>query len=247
MPGFGGCRSVSNPFPAGQWRGDQSRAGCYAYKLTHEALENKGAFAASLSAMRRRIGNVPGPGRNRPKKWRIWLWAVLAGLAGVAAIALAVHFLPRMIYSRVGYLALEKEAGRLGEKDLALVRGVLGGQKARVVWSSSRSGNHEIYLMELPAGKLYQLTDHPHVDYFPRFSPDGKQIVFARSREKWVSERKPEPWDVYLLDLAGGKERRLAEWGNNPQWVDQNRISFLRGGKEVFVLDLATGKERRGV
>ena len=180
-----------------------------------------------------------------PKTRRTRLLIALAGLAGLMALALAVHFLPRLIYRQAGYLALDKEAGRLAPDALAPVREALGGQKARVAWSSSRSGNHEIYLMELPGGKLFQLTDHPHVDYFPRFSPEGQRIVFARSREKWVSERKPEPWDVYVLDLKSGKERRVAEWGSNPQWVDQNRISFLRGGKEVFVLDLRTGREKK--
>ena len=180
-----------------------------------------------------------------PKTRRSRLPLIMAALAGLAALVLAVHFLPRLVYRQVGHLALGKEAGRLEPGGLALVREILGGQKARVAWSSSRSGNHEIYLMDLPGGNLRQLTDHPHVDYFPRFSPDGEKIVFARSREKWVSERKADPWDVYLLDLSTGREKLLAEWGNNPQWVDPNRVSFLRGGREVFVLDLRTGREKK--
>ena len=72
-----------------------------------------------------RAGSGPGTRRS-------WLAPVLAGLAGLMLLALAIHFLPRLIYRQVGYLALGKQAGRLDANDLAAVRGLLGGQKARV-------------------------------------------------------------------------------------------------------------------
>ena len=60
----------------------------------------------------------------------------------------------------------------------------------RLVWSSNRGGNHDLYLADASTGSVRRLTRHPHVDYFSRFSPDGTQISFLRSRRSWVSFRE---------------------------------------------------------
>ncbi len=49
-----------------------------------------------------------------------------------------------------------------------------------VVWSSNRSGNHELYLLDLRARSVSQLTRHPNVDFFSRFSPDGRRVLFLQ-------------------------------------------------------------------
>ena len=170
-------------------------------------------------------------------------WLVAGGFFLAAAVAAGVHFVPRLIYMQWGHLALKPVKGGLDAARLRVINRTTGGLKARVVWSSSRSGNHEIYLLKLPSGRLFRLTNHPHVDFFPRFSPDGRFIVFARSQKKWVSERREDPWDTYLLELSTGKERLLARNANYPQWVDQGRVSFQRG-TQVVVKDLAGGSEQ---
>jgi hypothetical protein len=38
-----------------------------------------------------------------------------------------------------------------------------------VVWSSNRSGNHELYLLDLRGPTVRQLTHDPHVDFFPAY------------------------------------------------------------------------------
>ena len=70
-----------------------------------------------------------------------------------------------------------------------------------VVWSSNRFGNHDILKMDLPQRNITRLTTHPHTEYFPRISPDGRFIVFSRSQKPWVSQRNQELWDVILLDI----------------------------------------------
>jgi dipeptidyl aminopeptidase/acylaminoacyl peptidase len=45
-------------------------------------------------------------------------------------------------------------------------------------------------------------------DSTPRWSPDGRRIAFVRSIEK---DGKPQPGQVYLLDLDGGEARPLTE------------------------------------
>lgn len=114
-----------------------------------------------------------------------------------------------------------------------------------VVWSSNRAGNHEIFKMTLPDRKVTRLTRHPHTDYFARISPDGKSIVFSRSRKRQVSQRDQLPWDVILLDLESGRERVLARFGNTPTWsLDGRKVYFQRKVTQFVELDLKTGKER---
>jgi len=180
----------------------------------------------------------------RPERsfFRKALWAVLA-LAVVLCAAVLWHFGPRLFYRYFGYLALSPQKGEPSPEQRARLRRALAGLRAQVVWSSSRSGNHEIYLRELPSLKTRRLTNHPHVDFFPRFSPDGRRLVFNRSRRPWVSEREASGWDVYMLDLASGRERRVAQGGKFPQWLDDRFLSFMRG-PQVVVLELASGRER---
>jgi Tol biopolymer transport system component len=173
-----------------------------------------------------------------------WLIVALGGLAVLAT--LAAWYGPRLVYSRFGHLALEKvETGLTPQQEQAIRQGleVQGGFSGRVIWSSSRSGNHELYLLHLPQARLERLTHNDYVDYFPRFSPDGRRVVFARSTEPWVSERDYDRWDAYLLDLETRQERRLARHANFPQWVDAGRVSFMRAS-QVVVLELKSGEER---
>lgn len=165
-------------------------------------------------------------------------------LAIVAALAaLGIHFGPRILYAQFGYLALGAKTSKVPAEQIALIRKATDGLKARVAWSSSRTGNHEIYLMDLPSLEVRQLTDNGFVDFFPRFSPDGKQIVFARSQEPWVSERYYDPWDVYTMDLATGQERLAARNANFPVWAGERAIVFIRG-RVVMMKNLRTGRER---
>jgi Tol biopolymer transport system component len=97
-----------------------------------------------------------------------------------------------------------------------------------VVWSSNRFGNHDILKMNLADRSIHRLTEHPHAESFPRISPDGRKIIFARSRQPWVSLRNPIPWDVYLLDLESGSERLLAEFGNAPTWSTDGSLAYFQ-------------------
>lgn len=106
--------------------------------------------------------------------------------------------------------------------------------KGFMVWSSNRSGNHEIFKMSLPDRGITQLTGHPHVDYHPRISPDGKRIVFARSRKPGLSTRNQLDWDVMMLNLETGEERKLAEFGNFPTWSADGRKVYYQYRVEQF-------------
>ncbi len=112
-----------------------------------------------------------------------------------------------------------------------------------LVWSSNREGNHELYLVDLITGAERRLTEHPHVDFFSRFSPDGTQISFLRSQREWVSFREDESWDLYVMDADGSNERLLAPQAYHPTWVpDGSGLVFIRQN-HIIKYELATGTE----
>ena len=114
-----------------------------------------------------------------------------------------------------------------------------------VVWSSNRFGNHDILKMTLPDREVNPLTTHPHAEYFPRISPDGSKLVFARAQKPWVSQRNQELWDVHLLDLESGEERLLAKNANSPTWsIDGRKVYFQRKVVRLAEIDIETAKER---
>ena len=58
----------------------------------------------------------------------------------------------------------------------------------RVVFSSTRTGDTEIYVLTLANGECQQLTETPGRDAHPCFSPAGDRIAFQSPRaEKCVS------------------------------------------------------------
>ncbi len=156
---------------------------------------------------------------------------IVVGLA--VAAAAAVHFGPRLYYRVV---PPKKHGHPIGAQEAAAFAEGARRFRGRVVWSSNRAGNHEIYLLDLRgrAPVLERLTNDPHVDSFPRFSPDGSKILFNRSRETWVSDRNPEPWDVWIMDADGRHPRRIAALGFHASFAPDGRsVVFARAAQVV--------------
>jgi Tol biopolymer transport system component len=147
------------------------------------------------------------------------------------------RFLPPFVSRRsrlVGLTRPEREAvSVLGRK----IDGLL-------VWSSNRSGNHELYLIDLSDRSTRQLTHDPHVDFLPRFSPDGRRVLFLRSQRDWVSFRESGAWDVMVVDVDGTGEQRVVQGGYHPTWADHGEAALFERGQQLWRVDLATHEQR---
>src|SRR3712207_7477177 len=83
----------------------------------------------------------------------------------------------------VGVLAA---AGMLLLTMLALVEpagAAFPGKNGKIVFSTNRDGNYEIYTMNTDRSGLQRLTNHPRDDTDPAFSSDGSQIAFVSDRD----------------------------------------------------------------
>jgi hypothetical protein len=117
--------------------------------------------------------------------------------------------------------------------------------KGLVIWTSNRSGNHDLWQMSLPDRQVSPVTTHPHAEYHPRISPEGGRVVFARAQRAWVSQRNELDWDVVVRDLASGVEQVVATQANAPSWSGPDTVVFQAGGDAVVEHDLRDGTQRR--
>lgn len=190
----------------------------------------------------------------KPLHQRGWLIAA----SGLAMFALVLVLMLRMqsieeVVENIGNLP-ERVAARMGPAgqgevlppagpQLQAIRGLGERLSGHIIWSSNRDGNHEIYSINVATLEKQRLTDNPHVDFFARFSPHGRRIVFLRSRPEYVSVREALDWDVWLMNADGSNQRRLAERGFYPRWsADGNAVIFGRG-QHVVRVDVASGQE----
>ncbi len=128
---------------------------------------------------------------------------------------------------------------RKEQKALEAIKGTLDG---KIVWSSSRvNSTHDIWIMNADGTDKKALTNGPNVDWFSRFSPDGRKVLFTRSKMGWVGEmdaKYNDKWDIWVVDVDGSNERKVVEnacWGT---WrPDGETIVFARAGK-VFTRKL---------
>lgn len=147
-------------------------------------------------------------------------------------------------------IAQEAPTGSVSEpssdeaKALADLKGKI---KGTIVWSSSRNNpRHKLWTMNADGTDPQQLTKGDNVDWFSRFSPDGKTVLFVRSKSGWVPESDAEvfdKWDLWTIKLDGTDEKKIVEnacWGTWRPTGDS--VVFARGSK-VFVRPLGGAAE----
>jgi len=98
----------------------------------------------------------------------------------------------------------------------------------RILFSSNRSGNLDLWTMELSTGAVRQVTDDSAQDWDPAFTPDGKQIL-------WDSDRTGH-LEVWSANLDGSAARQVTQDGvdaeNPTETPDRNWIVYWSGNSE---------------
>jgi Tol biopolymer transport system component len=112
----------------------------------------------------------------------------------------------------------------------------------RIAFSSSRSapqgpGNllpySELYVMNADGSNVQRITRNVNlIDFQAAWSPDGRRIVVARgSGDPPPPGQLAQPTDLWIIDLATGRERQLTNSPSTWEWFahwspDGRRIAF---------------------
>jgi len=99
------------------------------------------------------------------------------------------------------------------------------GRNGRLLFHSNRTGNYDIYVLDLETGAITPLTNSPQNEVEPAFSPDGTRIAFARARTD------PRGQDLYVMNADGSDQHQIAYmedgFAMTPDWSpDGEQIAF---------------------
>lgn len=112
----------------------------------------------------------------------------------------------------------------------------------RILFSASRDGIRDIYMLNLRTDQLANLTDDEAFDYAPAVSPDGRQAVYT-------SIVNGEYTKLFLFSLDRPETKTQLTFGNyddkQPSWSpDSKRIIYVSnetGIYNIYTYDLEAG------
>jgi Tol biopolymer transport system component len=118
-------------------------------------------------------------------------------------------------------------------------------EPGKIVFTSNRDGNLEIYTALDDGTEQFRVTDHPASDDSPSWSPDGTSILFASDRDG--------AWNIFLVRADGtGLQQLTTGTGSNtaPSWaMDGSAILFSSSrdaiNGDLYLMDPDGGNIRR--
>src|SRR5207237_3744332 len=116
----------------------------------------------------------------------------------------------------------------------------------RVTVNQKKEGyNTSIWLVPTAGNEAPHRLTSGERDSAPRWSPDGKYLVFTRSTEK---DGKPEPPQLCLLSMAGGDAfvfTSLPKGAGDPNWSPDGKQIVFASSSNPEDLEKAEKKERK--
>ena len=121
---------------------------------------------------------------------------------------------------------------------------------AQIAFSSNRTGNFEIYVMDANGGNQRRLTNYRHTDGSPSWSPDSRRIAFTSTRDGTFGIRGPD-FEICVMDADGTNQRNLTNnlhQETDPTWSPDGKhiayASTIDRNFEIYVMD-TDGRNRR--
>ena len=116
-----------------------------------------------------------------------------------------------------------------------------------LLYTGEAGKTRKIFRKDLGSGLDSQLTRGDSDELQPTWSPDGKRVAFVRARRPGMKLQpgdvfgKFEDADVWVLDLASGKESRLVENAFDPTYSPDGKLIAVdaswAGPRRIWVLD----------
>jgi hypothetical protein len=138
----------------------------------------------------------------------------------------------RMNLSEVGLIAGSRTPRPLTSGNSRDRQPAFSPDGSRIVFTSNRSGNMDLWVLETRTGALRQLTDDPAQDWDPGFTPDGRHVL-------WSSDRSGH-LEIWMAGDDGSGARQLTRDG-----VDAENPTATPDGR--FILYASGNPERLGL
>lgn len=111
------------------------------------------------------------------------------------------------------------------------------GQNGKLVFTSGRDGNYDVYSMNADGSNAVNLTQNPAADMLPAVAPGGGKIAFTSFRDGGDGE-------IYVMNADGSGATNLTQTAgvdSEPTWSpDGQRIAFRSdrsGDWDVYVMN----------
>ena len=124
--------------------------------------------------------------------------------------------------------------------DQAFVEMLDVSKDGRLVLSTDRSGNPDLWIRDAESGEMQQLTTDSTPDWAPKWSPDGEEVAFYAFRGG-----KRELWTV---PAGGGKARKVTgieDRGIYPDWSPDGQSIAFFVADDVWIVPAEDGEARR--
>jgi serine/threonine protein kinase/Tol biopolymer transport system component len=102
----------------------------------------------------------------------------------------------------------------------------------RVIFSSNRGGNVDVWIVDRRTGELQQLTDHPADDFDPAITPDGDHML-------WSSNRGGN-MEIWMANADGSGARQVTHDG-----VDAENATMTPDGE--WIVHASSNDEKLGI
>jgi len=196
--------------------------------LEPKAVDRYADAGALLDAMR----GVKGSGRRLPR----WSWPQLRDQMRVvayvvmliaAACVVWLHLKRDVKAPSSSSFLLTSEPGIEAEVSLSPD----GEYAVYVARESDGRGTKNLYVKRVDGGEARRLTHQSDHDRWPRWSPDGATIAFARAGRNGV--------EIYTMPPAGGREERIIRLSHpgSPEADAVNWVTWTADSKGLILVD----------
>ncbi|MCR4438362.1 MAG: hypothetical protein QHJ34_04880 [bacterium] len=108
----------------------------------------------------------------------------------------------------------------------------------RIAVQTNRTGNWEIFVLDLASGSLTQLTEHPARDEAPCAARDGRLVAFTSTRDSQPArDPRQQQREIYLLDVPSRHVRQLTR-----SHADDFHAVFSPDGARLFYVSTPLGE-----
>ena len=106
-----------------------------------------------------------------------------------------------------------------------------------LTFTSTRSGNFDIFRMSADGTGIFQLTDHPGIDTRPSFSPDGSKIVYTSLRQG--------NYEIFIMNADGSNQKQVTSNSGKDDFAcwhpDGKRIVYVgevKGKRDIYSISV---------